>query len=665
MRVFRPLGLFAVPLLAWPLAAFGQRPAPAPDANGLRPVSNEVQLRPVMPETIEPSWDTRSDARTLYFDIPAPRGQITDRNGLPLAQSRLGYHLDLSFPPGDELTDTQVVNFAKAQLVVAQTALRRKVELTTADLLDHYHNRRMLPMDIATYLTPEEVESVRPKLDANLLLRPVYLRFYPNGALAAHIIGYSGKTMNQARGPVQPNELLWPDLEGREGLEKTFNDQLTGKPGLLNMTFDGKGNKTSERIVSPPIPGNNVVTTLDLHLQQLCEQTLAKGCKRGAIVMMDPNTGDVLAMASWPTFNPNLFVPSISEADFKRINEDPDIPLIPRAFRASYPPGSTFKCIVGTAALQTRTITKDDQFTGPSSMYIGNILFHNWKKTDAGDLNFVQALAQSCDTWFYQVGIKVGPEKIADFARRFGLGQKTGLPLRDETAGLVPDNDYMKRVHKRKFYDGDTANFSIGQGDVEVTPIQNAQAMAALANGGTLYQTRLVQQVQNVDNEIAAAYQVRARRDVGISPDVFATLKKAMVMVVEHGTAAQARVPNVEVAGKTGTAQWGAGNNDKGKSRTAWWFAGIRPRGQTPVRVRLAGRGRSRRQAAQQRDGGAGRRQGAAGDSTRARSRPRSTRRRRKKDDDDDDNGDDTPSPDNKKKDKDKPEFEQDMQDSD
>ena len=205
------------------------------------------------------------------------------------------------------------------------------------------------------------------------------------------------------------------------------------------MTFDGKGNKTSERIVTPPMPGNNVVTTLDLHLQQLCEQTLAKAGKRGG----HRDHGPATTATCWrwrPSRRsiPNKFVPSISEADFKKINEDPNIPLIPRAFRASYPAGSTFKIIVGAAALTARTIDKDDEFTGPASMYIGNILFHNWKKTDAGDLNFVQALAQSCDTWFYQVGIKTGPEKIIDYAHRFGLGQKTGLPLRDEMAASCP-----------------------------------------------------------------------------------------------------------------------------------------------------------------------------------------------------------------------------------
>ena len=576
MHALRPSGLFAACcLLAGPGVAWAQQPGTAPAAE-LRGVSND---RTATPETIEPTWDTRPDDRTLYFSIPAPRGQITDRNGLPLAQSRLGYHLNLKFPAGEEMNDSQVAAFVKTQLVLAQSFMRRTLEVTTSEVLDHYHNRRMLPMDIATYLSPEEVETVRRRItpDGALGLRTVYLRFYPNGSTAAHIIGYSGKTGGQVRGALQPNELLWPDLTGNEGLEKTFNEQLTGKPGVLNMTFDGKGNKTSERIVTPPVPGNTVVTTLDLPLQKLCEQTLAKGAKRGAMVVMDPNTGDVLAMASYPSFDPNLFVPSISQADLKKLDSDPDDPLIPRAYRADYPAGSTFKIIVGAAALQSRTIDKDDEFTGPTSITLGNIVFHNWKKTDAGDLNFVQALAQSCDTWFYQVGIKTGPEKIIDWAHRFGFGQKTGLPLRDEHAGVVPDNDYMKRVHKRKFYDGDTANLSIGQGDLQVTPIQMAQAMATLANGGMFHQTRLVEQVQTLDNGIASAYQVRARRDVGLTEDVFVTLKKGMQMVVDHGTAAQARVPGVAVGGKTGSGQWGAGNENKSKSRTAAWFVGFAP----------------------------------------------------------------------------------------
>lgn len=566
----------------FPLAAPAQQPAAAPavPASDLRRVSFEKKS--VVPDVIEPTWETRVDARTMYFQIPAPRGQIVDRNGLPLAQSRLGYHLELNFPPGEEMSDSQVFNFVRAEYVAAQSVLKRELKADTSTVLDHYHNRRMLPMDVATYLSAEEVGTVRSKLvgDPNLSLRPVYLRYYPNGSLAAHIVGYCGLTgAQQVHGPIQPNELLWADIEGRDGLEKTFNEQLTGHPGVLNMTFDGKGNKTSERIVTPPIPGNNVVTTLDLPLQKLCEQNLARGVKRGAMVIMEPNSGDVLAMASYPTYDLNLFVPKISDADFKKLESDPDDPQLPRTFRTTYPAGSTFKLIVGAAALQSRTIDKDDEFTGPAAMTIGNVLMHNWKKTDAGDLTIAEAIAQSCDTWFYQVGIKTGPDKIIDWAKRFGLGAKTGLPLKDEAAGLVPDNDYMKRVHKRKFYDGDTANLSIGQGDLEVTPVQMAQAMATLANGGQLRQIRLVEQVQTLDNGITSGYQIRTRRDIGLSEDVVDTLKDGMGMVVDSGmgTAHQARVPGIDVGGKTGTAQWGAGNNDKSKSRTAWWFVGMAP----------------------------------------------------------------------------------------
>lgn len=568
------------PLLCTLAAGLWALPAaPAQIAPALVPPPPLVaRSGPAVPQTIEPAWETRVDDRTCYFEIPAPRGLITDRNGAPLAQSRFGYHLDMTFPPGPEMADSQVVAYVKQQAVAAQAALRRPVEVTTAEVLDHYHHRRMLPMDLVSYLPPEEVEQVRGRLTAGLVLRPVYLRFYPNGATAAHLIGYSGKTGAQANGPLQPNELLWPDLEGREGLEKTFNEQLTGRHGVMNMTFDGKGNKTSERIVSPPVPGHNVVTTLDLKLQKLCEDVLAKGAKRGAIVITDPRTGDVLALASWPTFDPNLFVPSISQADFRRINNDPDIPLIPRAYRSSYPAGSTFKVIIGAAALQSHTISKDDTFDGPAAMTIGNVTFHNWKKTGAGELNFVGALTQSCNTWFYQVGIKTGGEKIVDWGHRFGFGQKSGLPLKDEDPGRMPDNDYMRKVHQRRMLDGDVANLAIGQGDLLVTPIQMAQAMGTVANGGTFYQTRLVQQVQTIDNEVVSAYPVRARRDVGLSADVLATLKKGLIAVVNSGggTAAQARVPGVEVAGKTGTAQWG-GNGNRDKQRTAAWFVGFAP----------------------------------------------------------------------------------------
>ena len=220
-------------------------------------------------------------------------------------------------------------------------------------ILRHYHNRGILPLEIAQNLSRTEYDEVRNHLPPALILRPFYLRVYPNGRTAGQIIGYSGKTGRNPDGIIDNHEVLWPETEGREGLEQTFNDMLTGQHGAYNLTFDKDGRKTSERISSPPVPGHTVVTTLDLHLQDAAEKALQAKAKRGAIVIMDPNTGDILAMASWPTYDPNVFIPKISAEKFKELQDDPNIPLLPRAFRSSYPPGSTFKVAVGIAALES------------------------------------------------------------------------------------------------------------------------------------------------------------------------------------------------------------------------------------------------------------------------------------------------------------------------
>jgi len=292
-------------------------------------------------------------------------------------------------------------------------------------------------------------------------------------------------------------------------------------------------------------------------------------------VIVDPNNGDILALASWPTYDPNLFVPSISAEQLKALQDDPDIPLLPRAYRSSYPPGSTFKIAVGIAALESHAVYRDDRYECVPSIQIGNVTFHNWKKGDRGALNFIQALTESCDTWFYQVGIKTGAGPIIDWALKLGFGAKCGIPLRSEAEGRIPNDQYMKATHGRKLLNGDIANMSIGQGDTQVTPLQMAQAMGIVANGGTLYQTRLVQQVQTFDNQIVTAYQVRAKRTLDLSSETLDQLRAGMINVVNGagGTAHQASLDNVEVAGKTGTAQWGP----KNKERTAAWFAGFLP----------------------------------------------------------------------------------------
>ncbi len=209
------------------------------------------------------------------------------------------------------------------------------------------------------------------------------------------------------------------------------------------------------------------------------------------------------------------------------------------------------------------------------ALTIGGITFHNWKKSERGPLNFVQALTESCDTWFYQVGIKTGAEPIIDWALRLGFGAKCGIPLRGEVEGRVPNDQYMKATHGRKILNGDIANLSIGQGDMLATPLQMAQAMCIIANGGNFYQTRLVQQVQSVDGGIVTAYNVREKKNLNLSESTIAQLRTGMIEAVNGGagTAHAASLDAVTVAGKTGTAQWGP----KAKERTAAWFTGYLP----------------------------------------------------------------------------------------
>jgi len=544
-------------------------------AQGLPPAASPSPPPTSDEETIIPTFETQKLARTYILDIPAPRGQITDRTGLPLAQNKVSYNLAISFPTPLDFTDTKAVAFAREKIDKAAKLIGRSIKISDDAILRHYHNRGILPLEIAQNLSKSEYEAVKDQAKDFLVVRPIYVRTYPNGKVAGQIIGYTGKTGRNLDGIIDNHETLWPETEGRDGLEQTFNEMLTGKHGEYKITFDKDGRKTSEKLIKSAVPGNNIITTLDLRLQQLAEKALESKAKRGAIVIVDPTDGDILAMASWPTYDPNLFVPSISAEKFKQLQDDPDIPLLARAFRSAYPPGSTFKVAVGIAALETGAVHADDLYQCVPGIQIGNLTFHNWKKGDQGALNFVQALTESCDTWFYQVGIKTGAEPIIEWALKLGFGAKCGIPLRGEAEGRVPNDEYMKATHGRKLLNGDIANLSIGQGDTQVTPLQMAQAMAIVANGGRFYQTRLVRQVQSVDHEIVTAYQLREKRSLDVSAATMEEVRAGMIEVVNgaNGTGHEAQLDGVEVAGKTGTAQWGP----KNKERTAAWFAGFLP----------------------------------------------------------------------------------------
>ena len=558
--------IFCAPCLSGLIVAQSVAPSATPSPS-LPPTGDE--------ETIVPTFETQKLARTYILDIPAPRGQITDRTGLPLAQNKVSYNLAINFPTPLDFTDAKAVAFAREKIEKAGKLTGRPIKISDDAILRHYHNRGIMPLVVAQNLTQSEHDAVKDRSKDSLVVRPVYVRVYPNGKVAGHIIGYTGKTGRNLDGIIDNHETLWPETEGRDGLEQTFNELLTGKHGEYKLTFDKDGRKTSEKLLKPAVPGNNIVTTLDLRLQQLAEKALAARAKRGAIVIVDPTDGDILAMASWPAYDPNAFVPSISAEKFKQLQDDPDIPLLARAFRSSYPPGSTFKVAVGIAALETGAVRAEDLYQCVPAIQIGNLTFHNWKKGDQGAQNFVQALTQSCDTWFYQVGIKTGADPIITWALKLGFGAKCGIPLRGEAEGRVPNDEYMKATHGRKILNGDIANLSIGQGDTQVTPLQMAQAMAIIANGGKFYQTRLVRQVQSVDQKIVTAYELREKRTLDVSEATMGEVHEGMIDVVNgaNGTGHEAELDAVEVAGKTGTAQWGP----KNKERTAAWFAGFLP----------------------------------------------------------------------------------------
>ena len=555
---------------AAPALALAPAPTPAP-ASVAKPAAPDPGL--------QPSWETQKLARNYIFAIPPPRGQITDRNGLPLAQSRIGYNLAINFPVPPRFSEEEASRFIAEHVRHAQDLTGRKITVDPAKALKQYKERAVLPMVIAQDLKPAELERLkRGQAQApGLTTIPVYLRTYPQGTSAAHVLGFVGRQGGFPSGEIENNELLWPEFEGRDGIEKSFNTQLTGKLGMMQVSFDARGQKATEKVTLPPRPGQNVVMSIDLKIQQVVERALraVPGKRPCAMVVMDPRTGEILAMASEPAFDPNIYIPSVSPEVMDKLTTDPFNPLFPRAYRAAYPPGSIFKIITGLAAMNDGYVDPDDAFGGEAAIKIGGTTFRNWKHSDVGPLNFREALIQSCNTYFYKMGLKSGYRPILDYGSRLGLGAKTGIPVSSEEPGNLMTLEYMQKHHGRGIMPGDIANMSIGQGDTLVTPVQMASAMCAIANGGTVFQPRLVLQVQDLDGRITFGYDARVRSQIDIHRDTMKALRAGLDGVVNSGggTAGRAGVPGFKVVGKTGTAQWGP----KKREKVAAWFVGFAP----------------------------------------------------------------------------------------
>lgn len=523
----------------------------------------------------EGSIFTRKDARAISLTIPAPRGQIVDREGEPLAQNRVVYQLSLQYRQFESVDRDYVIRWARTRMEHAATLISGLVAKSDDELYDHYRHRRWLPLAISGMLDEHQARKIEPKLEPGLILHSVYKRIYPENDLAAHIIGYTGITGKLPTGPINFGEPLWETSEGRAGLEKFYDRLLAGEPGMKRLLFDENGNKLLEEEVKRPQPGGTVVTTLNLQWQRLAEKVLKNGCKRGAFVVVDVITGEVLVMASRPTFDINGFIPTISEDQYKALQADPSQPLFGRAFQSGYPPASSFKPVVALTALANGKITENTLIDCPAAIRIGDHVFNNWNKNPEGELDVKRALARSCNPWFYQVGIQVGPSAFLAMARRLGYGEKTGLPLIGETPGLVPSNEWMMQHEHRRILDGDTANLAIGQGVLLASPLQVAQAMAGIANGGALPKLHLIRQVLDARGRVVEAPMPERRNWLGVDENAVRIVHEGMRDVVNsgYGTGRSAALDFTLLCGKTGTAQWGPLQK---KQRLAW-FAGYLP----------------------------------------------------------------------------------------
>lgn len=559
-----------------------QEPAGAiPDA-GFEPELPESIIADSSPDeqqAIRAHWRTLTEARTFNLAIPAPRGQIVDRRGRTMAQNQVAHDLAISFPHfGDEVTEAEIISFGRRQMALANRALGTEWTLSDERLVQHYENRRWLPLvfsvegGIQQDLDERQLELIDPLLGNGLILHPSYLRHYPLGAFAPHVIGYTGKVRPLPVGPIQDGDPLFEETEGRQGLELSFNRYLEGQSGIVNVLFDANGVKLQEELIRAPRPGHNVVTTIDASFQIHAENALRRHARSGAFVLIHIPTGDILALASWPVFDPNLFIPGITAQQFRDLNEDPLLPLFARSFRGMYPPASTYKVVTALAALESGKIDRNSQFSCPPSFSLGNHTFRNHTRNHEGNMNVVRAIMRSCNTWFYQVGLQTGAPAIMEMSRRLGMGQITGVPLQAEGAGVVPDDDFMQRVHRRRIMAGDTVNMSIGQGPLLCTPLQAAQIMAAVANGDSMPRLRLVRQVQDLNDNVIEYFPTGDRRPVNLDPEAREVVIEGMVASVygSGATGRRAAVEGVQVAGKTGTGQWTP-------NRNLAWFTGFAP----------------------------------------------------------------------------------------
>jgi penicillin-binding protein 2 len=521
------------------------------------------------------SIQTRPDARTMTLSIPSLRGQILDRYGNPLAQNKVVWYPALQFQQFENADRDFVVAWGRERIEKANEIFGINWTVKDDALWEHYRHRRWLAMPFTHVVETERKTLLEPQLIDGLVFHPIYQRYYPQGDLAAHLIGYVGSKGKLEKGPINYGDPIFEFTEGRAGFEKLYNDELTGIPGLRKLQFNSSGEEVLRENKRAPQQGGTVVTTIDLEWQKRAEEILAEHAHKGALVIIDVRTGELVAMASRPSYDLNTFVPFITSKDYNALRENPDAPLFARSYQAEYPPASTFKAVVALSALQNGVIDEYTQINTPAFIQLGKHKMWNWSKKPEGLMGVVKGMYRSNNPFFIQVGIATRPQNIIKTAEQLGYGRKTGLPLVGEKSGLLPSDAYMRKYHKRPMTDGDTANMAIGQGVLLATPLQVAQGMAGIANGGKLPKLQLVRQVQDANGRIISYNRDEPRQLINMRASDVSLVQEGLMQVVNDpaGTGKRAALSYTIVCGKTGTAQWGP----EDKKQYLGWFTGFFP----------------------------------------------------------------------------------------
>ncbi len=500
--------------------------------------------------------------------IVAPRGIIYDRMGKVLADTRPSFNIYLT--PEDIRDFSQTVDGLAKLIACDREEIIEKMKAASG-------MPPSFPIKIKSDIPMDEVARVEAHRvyipGISIQIEPK--RNYPYAASFAHVIGYVSEVSDEELKDKKKHKDYSPgDYIGKYGLERSYENDLRGVDGEKRVEVDAIGREVRTLDVIDPIPGNSLHLNLDLELQLSADKALET--RKGAAAALNPKTGGVLVLASRPGFDPNLFASGISKTDWQKIALDKLHPLQNRAIQGGYPPGSTFKILLALRALDLGIINERTTFSCGGGFAYGNRVFKCWKKGGHGSVSVHRAIVESCDVFFYNVGLKLGVDRIHDFGNTLGLGRVTGIDLPNEQKGLLPSTEWKKRRYNQPWYEGETVSVAIGQGAVWLTPIQLAMLSSFVAGDGKNYKPQIVNRIVSTEGKVIKTFEPVVNADLKLKPGVLTIVKDGMRGVVNEpgGTAGASKVQNVLMSGKTGTAQAGS---DKVKLGDHAWFIAYAP----------------------------------------------------------------------------------------